>query len=114
MKKYGIPGYVVLIVLSVAWLVGQPGARPLSADQSGGLPDLERRVAALEAVVASLNQTNTDQSAQIAALKNRLDLAEMELVELDAGLMVVEAKTEPISVAGTDFVITGTNVFIVS
>jgi hypothetical protein len=113
MKTYGVPGYAVLIVLIVAWLVGQPGARPLSADQAGGLPALEKRVAALEAQVKSLQQTNTDQSTQITALKNRLDEAEVELAALDAGLLGVEAKTAPIRVAGTDFVITGMNVSIV-
>src|SRR4051812_595092 len=61
MKKYGIPSYTLLIVLIVAWLVGQPGARPLAADQAGGLPALEKRVAALEATVKS-------QADQVTAL----------------------------------------------
>jgi hypothetical protein len=84
--------------LGLAWLVGQPGVRSLSADQAGGLPALEQRVAALEALVKSLQQTNTNQTAQITALSNRL--------------LAVEAKTAPIGVAGNDFTITGKNVFI--
>src|SRR5262249_5502588 len=98
MRKHGILGYGLLMILGLAWLVGQHGVRPLSADQPGGLPALEKRVAALETMVASLQQVNAGQAAEIASLKNRLT--------------VVEAKTAPISVAGTDFVITGKNVFI--
>src|SRR5262249_30921254 len=113
MRKHGILGYALLMVLGLAWLVGQPGVRSLSADQAGGLPALEKRVAALEALVKSLQQTNTSQAADIAALKNRLDQAEVDLTALDAGLQAVEVKTAPISVVGTDFVITGKNVFIV-
>src|SRR5262249_44614356 len=92
MRKHGISGYGLLMVLGLAWLVGQPGVRSLSANQAGGLPALEQRVAALEALVKSLQQTNSGQAAEIAAL---------------------EAKTAPISVAGTNFMITGKNVFIV-
>jgi hypothetical protein len=99
MRKHGISGYGLLMVLGLAWLVGQPGVRSLSADQAGGLPALEKRVAALEALVKSLQQTNSGQAAEIAALNARL--------------LAVEGKTAPISVAGTDFVIAGKNVFIV-
>jgi hypothetical protein len=98
MKNLGMRGYGLLIVLGVAWLVGRQGEPRLSADQGGGLPALETRVVALEAAVASLQQTNTSQAAQITALTTRL--------------LAVEAKTAPISVAGTSFTITGKNVFI--
>ena len=99
MRKHGISGYGLLMVLGLAWLVGQPGVRSLSADQAGGLPALEKRVAALEALVKSLQQPNSGQAAEIAALNARL--------------LAVEGKTAPIGVAGTDFVIAGKNVFIV-
>src|SRR5262249_61624379 len=98
MRKHGISGYGLLMVLGLAWLVGQPGVRSLSADQAGGLPALEKRVAALEAMVKSLQQTNNSQAAEIAALNNGLDQAELELAALDAGLMVHETKTAPIRV----------------
>jgi hypothetical protein len=99
MRKHGISGYGLLMIVGLAWLVGQPGVRSLSADQAGGLPALEKRVAALEALVKSIQQTNGGQAAEIAALNARL--------------LAVEGKTAPISVAGTDFVIAGKNVFIV-
>jgi hypothetical protein len=105
MRRHGILGYGLLMVLGLSWLVSQPGVRSLSADQSGGLPALAQRVAALE-------QVNAGQAAEIAALKNRLIQAEMELAALDAGLMDVEAKTAPISVVGTEFQIIGKNVSI--
>jgi hypothetical protein len=112
MRTRGIPTYGLLAALALAWLVGQHGTRPLAADQAGGLPDLAKRVAALEATVASLQQANAAQAAQIAALKNRLDQDEVELAALDAGLTDVEAKTAPIRVVGTEFQIIGTNVSI--
>jgi hypothetical protein len=87
MRKHGILGYGLLMVVGLAWLAGQQGARPLSAQQTGGLPALERRVAALEAM-------NAGQAAEIAALRDRLDQAEVELAALDAGLLLVEAKTQ--------------------
>jgi hypothetical protein len=110
MNKHGVQGYTLLIVLGLAWLVGQ--ARPLSAQQTGGLPDLAQRVAALEARVNALQQTNTSQAAQIAALQSQLVQDKATLTALNARLLVVEAKTVPISVVGTDFMITGKNVFI--
>jgi hypothetical protein len=110
MRKHGIQSHALLIILGLAWLVGE--ARPLSAQQTGGLPNLERRVAALEAKVNWLQQTNTSQAAQIAALQSRLVQDEATLTSLNAQLLVVEAKTAPISVAGTDFMIIGKNVFI--
>src|SRR5262245_16105179 len=98
MRRHSISGYALLMVLGLAWLVGQPGARSLSADQAGGLPGLEKRLAALEATVASLQKVNNSQAAKIAALTSRLQ--------------VVEAKTAAIRDDGTTYVITGRNVFI--
>src|SRR5262249_6627147 len=119
MRRHSISGYALLMVLGLAWLVGQPGARSLSADQAGGLPALEERVADLEATNASqaaqitaLQQSHASQPARIAALQDRLDRDEAELTALGTGLMVVEAKTAPILVAGDDFTIIGKNVFI--
>jgi hypothetical protein len=97
MRRHGIHGYGLLMVLGLAWLVGQQ-ARPLSAQQTGGLPALERRVAALEAKVISLQQNNTDQTAEIVALKRRLGQ--------------VESKLAFVSVEGTDMVITGANLHL--
>jgi hypothetical protein len=113
MRQHRILSYGLVTVFALAWLVGQPGLRPLSAQQTGGLPALEQRVAALEAVVKSLQGTNATQTADIAALKKRLDQTELGLAAIDAGLQAIEAKTEPISVAGTDFLISGKNVRIV-
>lgn len=98
MKRHRMYGYGLLMVIGLAWLVGQQGEHALSAPHTGGLPDLEKRVAALEAKINSLQQTIDSQSTQIAAL--------------DARLVAVEAKTAPISVAGTAFTISGKNVFI--
>src|SRR5262245_8752902 len=98
MKDHGIRGYGLLIVLGLAWLVGQMGPRPLAAQQTGGLPALERRVAALEAMVASLQQTNTGQAAEIVALKQRLG--------------EVEGKLAFVSVQGQEMYITGANLHI--
>jgi hypothetical protein len=98
MRTRGIPTYGLLAALVLAWLVGQYGTRPLAADQAGGLPDLARRVATLEATIGSLQQTNAVQAAQITALQ--------------AGLAAIQAKTAPISVAGTSFIISGKNVLI--
>ena len=86
-------------LFALVWLVGQLGQSPLIAQQTGGLPALEARLAALEAMVAALQEVNTNQADRIAALEARITQ--------------VEAKTSPISVAGTNFVITGKNVFIV-
>ncbi len=113
MKNYGTRGYGLLIVLGVAWLMGQQGVRPLSAEQAGGLPALERRVAALEA-------QNQGQAQQIALLQNALvqETAARQAADtalqnsLNARLLVVKAKTAPISVDGLAFTITGKNVFI--
>jgi hypothetical protein len=105
----------ITLAAGVVALVGAfilAAMHPSSAQQTGGLPALERRVAALEALVKSLQQTNTDQSNRIAALEKRLDQAETKLAALDAGLMGVQAKTAPISVAGNDFIVSGKNVFI--
>jgi hypothetical protein len=113
MKSYDMRAIGLLVLLGLAWFIGQPGARPVSAQQTGGLPALERRVAALEALVKALQGANTDQAAEIEALETRLDQAEADLAALDAGLQAVEAKTAPISVAGADFVIAGKNVSIV-
>ena len=88
-----------LFLLGLVWFVGQLGQLPLVAQQTGGLPALEERMATLEATVAALQGINTNQAAEIAALKARVTQ--------------VEVKTTPISVAGTNFVITGKNVFIV-
>ena len=96
MRKFTI---TILGSAMLVWLVAQPGARPLLADQRGGLPALEQRVAELEALVKSLQENNTSQVDQIAALNARL--------------LAVEAKTAPISVADTDFMIIGKNVSIV-
>lgn len=105
MGKHGVYGFALLMVFGLAWLVGQQVARPLAAQQTGGLPALERRVGALEARVNSLQQTNT-------GLEDRLAQVDGELDALNARLRVVKAKTAPISVAGIAFTITGKNVFI--
>lgn len=112
MRKHNILGYGLLMVLGLAWFMGQPSVRSLSADQAGGLPALEKRAAALEAMVASLKEVDESQVAEIAALKVRLDQVETYLAALDGGLMVVEAKTAPIRVLGTEFQIIGKNVSI--
>ena len=91
MRKYRMYGYGLLAALGVAWLVAQQGEHALSAPQTGGLPDLAKRVAGFEAKVASLQQTVDSKSAEIVAL---------------------QTKTAPISVAGNDFTISGKNVFI--
>jgi hypothetical protein len=98
MRTRGIPTYGLLAALVLAWLVGQHGTRPLAADQAGGLPDLARRVAALEATIGSLQQTNAGQAADIAALKARLNQ--------------VEGKLAFVSVQGTEMYITGANLHI--
>ena len=71
------------------------GARPTDAQngggQAGGLPALQTRVAALEA-------QNTSQGQQIAALAGRV--------------AALEAKTQYLTVSGTDTYFTGTNVHI--
>jgi hypothetical protein len=110
MNKRGILDSTLLILLGLAWLMGQ--ARPLFAQQTGGLPDLAQRMTALEARVNTLQQTNTNQAAQIAALQSQLLQDKATLTALNARLLVVEAKTAPISVVGTDFIITGKNIFI--
>jgi TolA-binding protein len=74
-----------LLVAGIAALVGGQGARPLSAKQTGGLPALEKRVADLEKTVNSLQQTNTSQTAEIAALTQRLDQVEGKLAFVPIG-----------------------------
>jgi hypothetical protein len=94
MKNYGLRGSNLLIVLGFVWIGFQLQARPLSAQPPGppgSLQGLQERMAALEAAVTSLQQKNTELTERLAA---------------------VEAKTAPISVAGSDFTITGKNVFI--
>jgi hypothetical protein len=83
-----------------------------AVDQSGGVPELAERLAALEAQVATLQQVNNNQAIQIGNLKTRLDRAEMQIAGLRNRIVVLEAKTDPIAVAGDDFVISGKNVFI--
>jgi hypothetical protein len=91
MKNYGLRGSSLLIVLGLVLVGSQLQARPLSAQPPGKISTLEQRVAALEAAVTLLQQKNTELTERLAA---------------------VEAKTAPISVAGSDFTITGKNVFI--
>ena len=91
MKNYGLRASNLSIVLGLVLMGSQLLTHPLSAQQTGGLPAWEQRVAALEAALASAQQKNTDLAERLAA---------------------VEAKTVPISVDGNDFKITGKNVFI--
>jgi hypothetical protein len=85
------------LLLSLSMLGSGP--RPAQGQQTGGLPDLAARVADLEALVKSLQSTNTDQTTQITALTERL--------------AAVEAKTAPIGVVDDAFIVAGKNVFIV-
>lgn len=94
--RNGAPALALAIALG--WLGGAGAPRPLAAQQAGGLPALERRVAALEAAGAAQQQVNAGQASQITALNTRL--------------LVVEGKTAPISVSATTYAITGRNVFI--
>src|SRR4051794_36630348 len=110
MNKFNIRVAGLLMLFGLSSLAGLHGPRPLSAQQTGGLPALEKRVETLEALVRSLQKTNSGQADQIATLGSRLDKAEAKLASLAGRTSAVEAKTAPLSVAGTDFVITGMNV----
>lgn len=102
--------WIVSVVLLAFAVLGGP--KNAFAQQTGGLPQLERRVAALESLVSTLAQTNADQAAKILALTARLDAAEAKLASQNTRVQNLEAKTAPIAVVGTQMTITGVNVFI--
>ncbi len=89
------------------------GSRPTEAQngggQAGGLPALERKVAALEA-------QNQGQAQQISALQNALAQEAAARQAADAALaarvVVLEQKTQYLSVSGTETYFTGTNIHI--
>ena len=124
-RRWLAAGLCVLILGLVA-LAPKPSQSAASNSQQGGLPALDQRVTQLESLVAALQQSNSDQAGQIAALKLRADQDESALAALTlrvgqaesalaahaARVAAVEAKTAPISVVGTAFIITGKNVFI--
>jgi hypothetical protein len=112
MTTSGLRGFGLAMLLGLAWLAGQAGHRPLAAQQAGGLPALERRVAALEAMVGELQQVNTGQAAEIAALKARVAQVEGQQAALANRVSAVEVKTAPVSVTATTYTIAGRNVFI--
>ena len=80
---------------------------PVNAQQTGGLPALERRVAELEAKVTALVGVNSSQSAAILALQTQLSAAEIRI----AG---IEGKLTFLTVTGSDMYITGANLHIVN
>ena len=86
--------------------------RPVAAQQTGGLPELARTVAAMQLRVDSLAQINSEQAAMISALTNRLNQVDATLAAHGSRIVAVETKTAPIQVSGRNFVITGKNVFI--
>ncbi len=98
MRRRAILNLFCVTAIGLLHLVGLPNQQPLSAQQTGGLPDLEKRLAALETKVADLAQVNTSQAAEIAALKQRVSQAEAKLVY--------------VSVEGTEMSITGANLNI--
>jgi hypothetical protein len=98
MRRRVILNVFCVTAIGLLHLVTLSSHQLLSAQQAGGLPDLEKRLAALETKVADLAQVNTSQAAEIAALKQRLSQAEAKLVH--------------VSVEGTEMYITGANVNI--
>src|SRR5688572_30006315 len=96
-----IVGLVIVMATFGLWIVLETsGSRSLNAQQpqTGGVPAIDIRVAALEALVASLQQTNSNQTAAIAALNQRVSQA--------------EAKLAFVTVQGTEMYITGANLHI--
>lgn len=61
--------WLALVVIGAALLSSRPTA---VASEAGGLPSLERRVAALEAKIAALEATNSVRASAIAALQAAL------------------------------------------
>lgn len=66
-------GVVMIMVLAlVAAFGGWAVAGTSSGNQAGGLPELEKRVAALEQMVADMNSSNADLKAMIVQLQAAL------------------------------------------
>jgi hypothetical protein len=107
------------------------------AQQTGGLPALERRVAALEAKISSQQTTIDDLQAKLSAETaarvqgDAATLAAARLhadnavgaersramgaeADLQAAVSTLQALTAPLSLTGTELTITGVNVHIVS
>ena len=86
--------------------------------QAGGLPALERRVAALEALATGQANKIAALEAALAAEKAARQAADAALQAADAALATrataLENKTQYLSVSGTDTFFTGTNVHIVN
>jgi len=102
-------GVALVCALGVLAMFGVTTATPANAQQFGGLPALEKRVAALEAIVVANME-------QIAALKAAL-LAENSARQAAESALanraeVLEEKTQFMSVEGTELYITGANVHI--
>ena len=111
MKNRLFRGFYLLFAISLAWLVSQQLLRPISAQETGGLPALERRVAALEAKVNSQQTSIADLQAKLNAETSRAKAAE---AELQTSVSALQALTAPLSLNGTDLTFTGVNVHIVS
>jgi hypothetical protein len=103
------------------------------AQQTGGLPDLEHRVAALEAKINSQQATiddlraklNTETAARIqgdaatrlyadSAVGAEMSRAKAAEAALQTSVSSLEALTAPLSLSGTELTFTGVNVHIVS
>ena len=128
----GLCSLALVIVILVS-----PGARSAIAQETGGLPALERRVAALEAVSSSqqtaVNELTARLNAEIAdrqqavakTLADAKAYADQAIAAEAARAQSVEASiqnsvgalqvvTAPLSISGTDLTISGVNVHIVS
>ncbi|HVK04399.1 MAG TPA: hypothetical protein VM490_13055 [Armatimonadaceae bacterium] len=101
--------FALLLGVFALLLVAPPAFAQGGNSQAGGLPALEKRVAALEA-------QNQAQAQQIAALLAALAQETAARQSADAALAnrasALENKTQYLSVSGTDTYFTGTNVHI--
>lgn len=133
-RNYLAPAVGVISLMGALSLI-EPRAG--SAQQTGGLPALERRVAALEAIVNSQQTALDDLQAKLnAETAARLQgdartLAAARLYaenavgaetsraraaesDLQASVSTLQALTAPLSLTGTELTITGVNVHLVS
>src|ERR1051326_4441836 len=98
----------VMMALALLALVGvllaSPGSRKAIAQQTGGLPDLATRVAALESRMTAVEANNTQQAATIAnlqtALSNETNRAQAAEAALQNRANALETKTQYVSVSG--------------
>jgi hypothetical protein len=111
MRPQTIARAVAFSALGLIVVLATARPRPLTAQQSGGLPALERRVAALESALI-------EKSQEIGALRAALVAEKAARVAADTALAnraeALEGKTRYMSTSGTETYFTGTNLHVLN